>query len=352
MHGWMHITTRLADNDFPGIQYVVATADSVLFQCSAGLADIGNRVTMQDSTMMMAYSMTKTIAALVVLQLVQEGRMELDAPIERYVPFSPYGPSVTVRHLLSQTSGIPNPIPLKWVHLAEDHETFDERTALRQVLADNDELDDDPGDGYAYSNISYWLLGVAVEEVTGQPFAAVVSDNVLKPLQISEAEAGFIIDDSTRLATGYLKEWSMMDLVKGWVMDDQFFGPYEDGWMRFNRHYLNGPAVGGLICSSSALVRILQDLLQPSSILLRDSTRALFLEIQRDSDGDPVPMTLGWHVDLDRPGMFYKEGGGGGFHGMMRIYPDQRVVSVVNTNATSFDAADFLDRCDPLIAAP
>jgi len=345
-----YISDRLANNDFPGIQYLVVSADSVLYHASAGLADIGAGRPMSDAELMMAYSMTKTITAIAVLQLVEQGALDLDAPITRYVPYQPYGDEVLIRHLLAQTSGIPNPIPLKWVHLAEDDATFNEDSTLRSILAEYPELDDPPGEDYAYSNISYWLLGATIEAVTGQRYAEVIRERILSPLRIPEEEACFTTDDTSHLAAGYLREWSWLDIFKGWVMDDVYFGPYENGWMRFKRHYLNGPAFGGLICTPRALARVLQDLLRPTSTLLTGLGRDYLFMVQRGADGDLVPMTLGWHLDPDRPGMYFKEGGGGGFHGMMRVYRNAGTASIVVVNATRFDAAGFLDVCDPLIA--
>jgi CubicO group peptidase (beta-lactamase class C family) len=94
----------------------------------------------------------------------------------------PYGPSVTVRQLISDTSGIPNPIPLRWVHAADRHETFDEDAALAAVLKKHPRLSFAPGSRYAYSNIGYWLLGKVVERVTGERFAAYIVNGNLRPL--------------------------------------------------------------------------------------------------------------------------------------------------------------------------
>ena len=63
-------------------------------------------------------STSKTITAAAVLGLVEAEQVKLDDPIDRYLDSQPYGPDVTIRHLLSHTSGIPNPIPLAWVHPA------------------------------------------------------------------------------------------------------------------------------------------------------------------------------------------------------------------------------------------
>ena len=73
----------------------------------------------------------------------------------------------------------------------------------------------------------------------------------------------------------------------------------------------------------------------------------LFFEQQRRNDGEPIKMTFGWHIaDEDGIRFFYKEGGGGGFHSEMRIYPAQKIATVVIASNTSFDVKDFLNTAD------
>jgi len=124
-------------------------------------------------------------------------------------------------------------------------------------------------------------------------------------------------------------------------------GGYEGRWLLIGGHYLNGPAFGGLIGTAAAFGRFLQDQLRPRSVLFGDTTRALFYEPQRTTTGAVVTMTPGWHIGAsDGQRFYYKEGGGGGFHCMMRMYPASGHGSVVMTNATGFDVAGFLDRTD------
>src|SRR5215208_2630163 len=134
----------------PGIQYVVVNATDVVFEYAGGWADIRRQVPVDAATTMMAYSMSKTITAVAALQLVEAGKVELDDPVERYVDFLPYGGSVTVRQLIAHTSGVPNPIPLRWVHPAEGHGSFDEKATFRAVLRDHPRLSFEAGTKYAY----------------------------------------------------------------------------------------------------------------------------------------------------------------------------------------------------------
>lgn len=107
--------------------------------------------------------------------------MRLDESLEHYLGrVQPYGPALTIRQLISHTSGIPNPIPLRWVHAADRHETFDEDDALAMVLKKHSHLASAPGSRYAYSNIGYWLLGKVVEHATGKRFTAYVTERILR----------------------------------------------------------------------------------------------------------------------------------------------------------------------------
>ncbi len=91
--------------------------------------------------------------------------------------------------------------------------------------------------------------------------------------------------------------------------------------------------------------------MQEHSRVWSDATRSSFVEQQRTTRG-PIPMTLGWHIGTGGMGVFlFKEGGGGGFHSVMRIYPSYRVGAIVMSNATGFDVEALLDTVDRLVVA-
>ena len=328
----------------PGIHYVAVNAGGIVFEHASGWADIRARHPLEPVTTQMAYSMSKTITAAAALQLVESGRLELDAPIARYLASQPYGPAVTVRQLIAHTSGIPNPIPLRWVHPAASHARFDEAAALAKVLHEHPRLSFEPGTEYGYSNIGYWLLGTIMEQIAGASLSASVEENVLRRLNIPSSALQYVIPDPRRHATGYLEKYSIMNLTKGFLIDRDLVGDYAGRWLEIRSHYLNGPAFGGLVGSARGFAAFLQDQLRPHSALFSDATRTLFCTPQATTRGKPVPMTLGWHIGT---GFLYKEGGGGGFHSMMRLYPAHGVGTVVMCNATGFDIRRLLGAVDP-----
>jgi CubicO group peptidase (beta-lactamase class C family) len=342
------VLDRYTESRLPGLQYIVIEADGELFEYAGGWADIGKKSAMTHDTTMMACSMTKTFTAVAILQLVEQGRVGLHSEIDRYLPGIPYaGRQITIRQLLTHTSGIPNPLPLRWAHLVEDDASFDESAALARVLLENQKLAFEPGRKYAYSNIGYWLLGKIVEQLAGESYPDYVRKHILSPLSVSKGELDFVIPDKTRHANGYLPKYSLMNLLRGYLTDRKFRGEYEDRWLQIKSHYLNGPAFGGLIGTARSFSRFLQDQLHQESVLFSRQTKRLMETQQRNTSGDLIPMTYGWHAGAaDGTLYLFKEGGGAGFHSEMRLYLQNGVASVVMANSSSFNSTGFLNRYD------
>jgi CubicO group peptidase (beta-lactamase class C family) len=345
--GVIQILERYAGSRVPGVQYTVVDADSIVFEYAGGWADIWNRRKMTPETTLMAYSMTKIFTAVAILQLVEQGNLASDDEIDRYC-VNPYkGHHITIRQLLSHTSGLPNPIPLRWVHLATEHSSFDEDKALARVLRENARLKYEPGQKFSYSNIGYWLLGKIVEKITSISYPDYVRTNVLRRLGLSVQEMDFVIPAPSHHANGYLAKYSLMNLVKGFVTESRVWDGYENGWLRLQSLYVNGPAFGGLIGTARSFSRLLQDQLRTDSVLFTAETKRLFEVQQADQADRPIPMTLGWHIGkVDGTTFFFKEGGGGGFHSEMRLYGTEGIGSVVMVNSTQFDSARFLNDLD------
>ncbi len=336
------------ESRIPGFQYIVLDRNRAIFEHVGGWADIRNSSPMTHETTLMAYSMSKTITAAAALQLVEQGVIDLDAPIDKYINGSPYGAAVRVRHLIAHTSGIPNPVPLRWVHPVERHGAFDEAAALEKVLHQHPTLRFGPGTKFLYSNIGYWLLGRVIANTSGQLFEHYVSDHLISSWGISTRELGYEIANPKKHARGYLEKYSFVNLIKGLVTDRELWGEYEGPWLQIKGHYVNGPAFGGLIGTARGFAAFLRDQLRETSALSYSTVRGLFYKQQALDSGKLIPMTLGWHMDeAGNLPYFYKEGGGGGFHCEMRVYPTAQLASVLMINATTFNvrrALSILDR--------
>jgi CubicO group peptidase (beta-lactamase class C family) len=131
------------------------------------------------------------------------------------------------------------------------------------------------------------------------------------------------------------------------LIDRALIGTYDGHWLRIEPHYVNGPAFGGLIGTARGFGVFLRDQLRAEPILLREEIRNLFFSQQSTANGLPIPMTLGWHIGtFGKTDFYFKEGGGGGFRSMMRVYRSSAIATVIMANATGFDANSTLSTVD------
>lgn len=339
----------------PGIQYLVVDENSVRYEYCAGLRDIGSALPVTPETTFMASSTTKVITAAAVLQLIERGRMRLDAPLSDYYAEHPYGNRVTIRMLLNHTSGIPNPLPLKWLHRVEEDASFDEDAALAAALKSHASTISAPGTRYAYSNPGYWLLGKAIERVSGQTYKEYIRMNILDVLRCHPDQLGFVASNPSLQARGYQKKYSALGLFLWLAMDRSMLEATEQGQYRLARVTMNGPAYGGLIGTAHGFSLFLQDQLRPRSALFGPDTKALFYSPQATSDGKEIGATLGWHRGTVAGHRYFgKPGGGPGFHSNIRLYPDKSIGTVFLANETAVSEnrinalADTLDLLGPL----
>jgi CubicO group peptidase (beta-lactamase class C family) len=346
-----YLDRLVADRQLTGIQYLVVDGHGVRFAYDGGLRDIGAKLPVTAETTFMAASSTKVLTAAAVLQLAQQSKVDLDNSLSSYYPNHPYGDQVTVRRLLNQSSGIPNPVPLRWLHTVEEHSTFDEEKALQAALRKSPTLVFTPGEKYAYSNISYWLLGMVIQQASGQRYCDYMRIHVFEPLGIAPSELDCSIPDLARHARGYQRKYSLLGLFIYLMMDRRLLDGSEARRFRLKPVYMDGAAYGGLNGTAWAFARFLQDQVRDKPVLLDLTTRALFFSRQKDNRGQELATTLGWHRgQLGDTPYYGKPGGGPGYHSNLRVYPTKALATVWLTNETAVEErsinrfGDTLDR--------
>ncbi|WP_307851411.1 MULTISPECIES: serine hydrolase domain-containing protein [unclassified Streptomyces] len=158
---------------------------------TSGVADVRSRARVHRDSRFRIGSMTKMFTATALLQLVGERRVDLDAPVERYLPgvvrgHGNDGRRITVRQLLQHTSGLPDFLDhLKPQDVVEDplarHDTRD----LVDLALEHPPVFE-PGTGWDYSNTGYLLVGMIIERVTGHTYGAEIRERVIEPLHLRE----------------------------------------------------------------------------------------------------------------------------------------------------------------------
>lgn len=188
------VEALLGRSGLPGLTLAVTDSDGPLAAGTFGYSDLSARTPVAPTTLFEIGSIGKTFTALALLQLQEEGLVDLHEPVTRYLPWfeirSRYEP-ITLHHLLTHTAGI-----VTGPDLSSDSR-FDV-WALRET-----ETGGPPGRRFHYSNIGYRVLGHVLEELTGQEYPDAVKSRILEPLGMTATDPAITNETRRRLAVGY-----------------------------------------------------------------------------------------------------------------------------------------------------
>ena len=210
------ISKHMDKNKVAGLSVCVIKNDSIFWSNSYGYANLEENIHMNIDAIMNIASISKTITATAILQLVEKEELDLNADINEYLEFSVRNPNhpekpITIKQLLTHTSSIndsevyyksyacgdPNVTLAEWIKAYFDNtgKFYDEKNNFYSWK---------PGEGYKYSNVAFGLLGFIVEEITKQPFSKYCKINITKPLGMNNS-AWFIRDiDTLKQAKQYV----------------------------------------------------------------------------------------------------------------------------------------------------
>lgn len=203
------------DHGIPGISVAVVDEGGVVYADGVGSRD---RATNSPATAQTLYgigSVTKSFAAVALLQLVEHGMCDLSDPVGDFLPveFDDTDGPITLRHLLTHSSGLPSlgvseTLLARRLRVPDPGIAMGDMDDLYAFLADADaERTDPPGERFAYCNTGYTLVGEVIEEVTGRPFAEYVTEHIFDPLGMDRAtfdDMAFATDDDHM--TQYLRD--------------------------------------------------------------------------------------------------------------------------------------------------
>ena len=175
---------------FPGALISVREPDGRVRNYTAGVADLKTKTKMPVDGRIRIGSNTKMFTATVVLQLVGEGKVKLDEPVETYLPGLVRGPGIdgkkiTVRHLLQQTSGLQDYDDVIFKDFLNALGTFYEPHDLLDIAFAR-KPDSAPGEKFVYANTNYILAGLIVQKVTGRPVGEQITKRVIEPLGLRD----------------------------------------------------------------------------------------------------------------------------------------------------------------------
>jgi len=292
----------------PGMTAAVAVNGSLVWTEGFGYADLEHMATANALTRWRIASISKTFTAVAAMQLMEQGKLDLDSPIQRWVPEFPKkrGP-VTLRRLMSHTSGLRH-------YKGDEFESdvhYDDVIAPIGVFA-QDTLLFTPGDRFSYSTYGFTLVSAAVHRASGQPFLDYLAEHVIRPADLRTVGPEKKDSVTLHLASFYLED-SVGVVTKAPEVD------LSNKW-----------AGGGLLSTASDLVR--WALAVSGHHVLSDSMTERMWTRQELNDGSLGPYALGWVVQTDSAGrrVVYHTGGAMGGGGVLYFYPhDGTVVAIL-----------------------
>lgn len=189
-----------AEKNFSGAA-LVATDGKIEYLNGAGFANRQNGTTLTSKSKFRICSITKTFTAVLIMQLYEQGKIDLNSPVSRYFPeYQGAGKNkITIDNLLTYSSGLDN-IDQR------DEAIYSSQMSPDALIAKyfSGKLLTEPGKQFSYKNADFIILGKIIEKITGKPFAVVLEQNILKPLQMTNTSYLKNGDIVGGLANGYL----------------------------------------------------------------------------------------------------------------------------------------------------
>jgi CubicO group peptidase (beta-lactamase class C family) len=187
---------------FSGV-VLVAHEGEVLYAKAFGEADKDFHIPNTLQTRFELGSIAKLFTGIAVLKLVDEGRIGLNDPVQKHLPDFPFGDRITILHLLSHTSGLPD-----WTSHPRFRSIWSQVRTIDQMKAlvfDQKLKHESPGEKFEYSSSGFILLGAVLERIHGKSYAAVIKDNILDPLEMKETSIANPENVVENRASGYVK---------------------------------------------------------------------------------------------------------------------------------------------------
>lgn len=316
-----YVETSMRRQHIPGLSLVVLQDGRVVKAKGYGFSNVELKVPATPNTVYELASSTKPLLATGVLLLVQEGKLSLDQKISAYLDNSPEGwKDITIRHLLSHTSGIPD----NGNDLRHDFPYDTSASEIAEFIA-KAPLKFSPGERWSYSNSGYLLLGMIVNRITGQTWDRFLAQRMFAPLGMTSTRfdsAGEVVQNR---ASGYV--W----LGAGGLRNGDFL-----------KYMMTGHGDSGILSTVLDLAKW-TNALSGNRVVSEDTKRLMWTPVKL-SDGSSSEYGLGWFVDaVQGHRHIYHPGGAPGTAAEISLYPDDRltVILLANGGAAYAQALDW-----------
>jgi CubicO group peptidase (beta-lactamase class C family) len=324
------IVAEMAHQQIPGMSIAIAAGESVFWTNGYGLSDLENNVPAKANTVFRTASLAKPITAVAIMQLVERGLLDLDSPVQHYLPDFPVKKwPITPRQLLAHLGGI------RWykddVEANNTHHYFSLAEALR--LFQDDPLAAEPGTKFVYSTYGFVLLGRILEQVTGTTYLDYVRTNVFTPAGMYNTRADNVYAVIPNRSRGYVK--SGLGEISNCALADT-----------------SGKIPGGGLLATSQDMANFALAVGRGKLLKPASVDAMFTP-QRTRDGKSLQYGLGWDVNsLDGHLQTGHIGGQAGTATILRYLPHEKIAVAMMFNLQNTTMNELADEILRILLKP
>ena len=298
-----------------GLSLTVAVEGKIVYSEGFGFADLEERVPAWPTTKFRIGSISKPLTAVGLMELVEAGKVDLDAPVQNYVPsFPDKGTPITVRMVAGHLAGIRHYNGDEF--LIQKH--YDSVLDGLKIF-EHDPLVSAPGTEFHYSSYGFNLLSAVIESASGEKFLDYMQKHVFDAIGLAHSTAdqnARIVEERSRF---YEKE-------KDGTLEN---APYVDNSYKW--------AGGGFLSTSEDLVRFGSAMLRPG--VLNEAALKEMFTAQHTSTGKPIEYGIGWFVGKSQSGkpIYAHSGGSVGGTSQLILYPETHVVVALVTNMSNGD---------------
>lgn len=320
------LDAQVKSQSLMGATLGVAIAGHGTFVAASGFKDAARTTPIVPSDRFRIGSITKTFTGAVIMQLVEQGVVKLDDPLERWSPGFPSGNQITIRQLMGHTSGIYDFLQDPSFDRSARHQHID----MVNVAAQHASQFTTPGSAWAYSNTNFILLGLVIEAATHTTYAASVASRLFMPLGLGDT---FLDDDPSTLA-----------YVRGFALQN---GQWVDVTARDS---------ASVAWSAGAVVANAQDLLAWIGALSSGHVVSTASWTQMTTPttigGQAQPYGLALMIDLRAPShpKYGHDGAISGYESDVRVDPQRGIAICALTNTDGADATKLADAAWAVVA--
>jgi serine beta-lactamase-like protein LACTB len=319
----------LAAHQVPGLAIAVSVKGETVWSEGFGYADVEQRVPVWPSTRFRIASLSKPLTAAAVAQLYAQGRLDVDAPVQRYVPSFPKKRAlVTTRQLGGHLAGVRH-------YRDDEYHIRNHYGSVAEALTifAEDTLLFEPGAQYAYSSYGWNLISAVVEGASGKPFLEYMRAHVFRPLGMYHTVADHVDSLIAQRARFYVRTET------GTLIN----APYVDNSYKW--------AGGGFLSTTEDLLRFANAHLR--SAFFPPEVHTLLFTEQRTQAGEGVGYGFGWTLRTDAAGrpLVFHTGGAVGGTALLAVHPDTEVVLALLINLSDADLSVGWDVFEHFVAA-